>query len=147
MKTYQLFTIGYEGRDIREFVDRLKTYKVTRLLDVRQVPFSRKKGFSKSALQEILEAENIEYVHLQSLGTPTALRNELKENKDYDHFFDAYGKYLSKHLGAVKEAYEFLSEGTNCIMCFERHPHECHRQVVAKKIKEYDGNGLLINHI
>ena len=132
MKTYQLFTIGYEGRDIREFVDRLKTHNVARLLDIRQVPFSRKKGFSKSALQEILESENIEYVHLQSLGTPTALRNELKENKDYDYFFDAYGKYLSKHLEAVKEAYKFLSEGTNCIMCFERHPHECHRQVVAK---------------
>ena len=147
MESYQLFTIGYEGRDIREFVDRLKSHHITRLLDVRQVPLSRKKGFSKSALQEILESEDIEYVHLKSLGTPTVLRNELKESKDYDHFFEAYSKFLSKHLEGVKEAYQFLSEGVNCIMCFERHPHECHRQVVAKKIKEYDGNGMKIEHI
>ena len=43
-----MFTIGYEGRDVDEFVSCLMQYKVTRLIDVREIPLSRKKGFSKS---------------------------------------------------------------------------------------------------
>jgi hypothetical protein len=40
------------------------------LIDVRDVPLSRKPGFSKSALQANLEAHGIAYVHLKGLGDP-----------------------------------------------------------------------------
>jgi uncharacterized protein (DUF488 family) len=50
MATSQVFTIGYEGRDIDEFVICLKDFNITRLIDVRELPLSRKRGFSKSTL-------------------------------------------------------------------------------------------------
>ena len=50
-------------------------------------------------------------------------------------------------MDVVGEVYQHLSEGINCLMCFERMPEQCHRSCVATKIKEYDGNGLLIKHI
>jgi uncharacterized protein (DUF488 family) len=142
-----VLTIGYEGRNIDEFVSHLKKFYVTRLIDVREIPISRKKGFSKSALKERLEYENIEYIHIRSLGSPSGIRHKLKADLDYNFFFTAYDDYLSTNQDAIEEVYQYICEGVNCIMCFERLPEKCHRSMVAKKIKEYDGNGLTIKHI
>lgn len=38
MQSYELLTIGYEGREINEFVTRLKLFNVSRLIDVRETP-------------------------------------------------------------------------------------------------------------
>jgi len=143
----EMLTIGYEGREINEFISRLKHFNVTRLIDVREIPLSRKRGFSKSALKERLEYEHIDYVHLKHLGSPADIRKKLKADGDYKYFSDAYSKYLSKNLEAVKEVYQYVVHGINCIMCFERFSEKCHRSIVANKIKEYGGDGLRIKHI
>ncbi len=147
MRTRLLLTIGYEGRKINEFVDLLKEFKISRLIDVREIPLSRKHGFSKTALHNKLDDENIEYVHIKALGSPSSIRKKLKSDRDYDYFFKAYDKYLSQNMEVIKEVYKFISDGINCIMCFERFHDKCHRSAVADKIKEYDGNGLKIKHI
>lgn len=146
-KDYVLYTIGYEGRGIEEFVDRLKEFGVTRLIDVREIPLSRKKGFSKTALKQRLEEENIEYAHYRALGSPTEIRHKLRADWDYDRFFEAFSAYLAGKMEVIEEVYAYLSDGINCLMCFERMPEQCHRSCVAKKIKERDGNGLLIKDI
>lgn len=146
-KDYVLYTIGYEGRNIEEFVVRLKEFGVTRLIDVREIPLSRKKGFSKTGLGQRLKDEDIEYVHYKALGSPSEIRHKLQEDWDYDYFFEAFSNYLAGRMDVVGEVYQHLSEGINCLMCFERMPEQCHRSCVATKIKEYDGNGLLIKHI
>jgi uncharacterized protein (DUF488 family) len=147
MKDYEIYTIGYEGREIEEFVNRLKSFKITRLIDVREIPSSRKKGFSKSILSERLESENIEYLHFKVLGSPADIRDKLRTDGNYDSFFKAYSKYLAKNMDAVAEIHGFIISGVNCLMCFERLPNKCHRSAVVNKIKEYDGNGLKIKHI
>ena len=51
VKTEELiFTIGYEKSTIDEFVDRLADAEIEVLVDVRELPLSRKKGFSKNGL-------------------------------------------------------------------------------------------------
>ena len=147
MKTNELFTIGYKGRNIGEFISHLKDFNITRLIDVRKIPLSRKKGFSKSPLKEILNSENIEYVHLKSLGSPDEIRRKLKADWDYDYFFKAYSEYLLQNQDAIVEMHRYVTEGVNCVMCFERFSEKCHRSAVAKKVKEYEGNGLKIKYI
>ena len=147
MSVQVVFTIGYEGREIEDFVSRLKAYNITRLIDIREIPLSRKKGFSKSALKKRVEAENIEYVHLRSLGSPSILRHQLKADHDYEQFFSDYLSYLSKNHNSLVEAYGYLQDGPACLMCFERFPEKCHRSAVAQRIKEHDGNGLIISNI
>jgi len=147
MRIHELLIIGYEGRAIDEFVDILKQFNISRVIDVREIPLSRKPGFSKTSLRERLENENIEYIHMKALGSPSLIRNKLKTDWDYDYFFEAYRKHLSQNMQIIKEIYQFISDGVNCIMCFERLSEKCHRRVVADKIKDYDGNGLKIIHI
>lgn len=147
MATSQVFTIGYEGRDIDDFVIRLKDYHITRLIDVRELPLSRKRGFSKSVLSARLESENIQYVHIRSLGSPSDIRHQLKGDHDYERFFEAIDHYLDENEPSLLEAYRLIKDGLSCIMCFERKPEMCHRSAVVQKIKEIDGNGLIILHI
>jgi uncharacterized protein (DUF488 family) len=147
MKTYKLLTIGYEGREIDEFIDCLKQFNISRLIDVREIPLSRKRGFSKSALRKRLEIENIQYIHIKELGSPSSIRNKLKSDWDYESFLEEYSEYLSGNDASIKELYQYITDGINCIMCFERCPKECHRSVIIDKIQEYDGNRLKIKHI
>ena len=142
-----ILTIGYEGRDIDEFISRLKDFGVTRLIDVREKPQSRKKGFSKSALGEWTESEGIEYVHIREVGAPSEIRNKLKASANYDYFFRAYARHLKQQPEAIATIHHHVTSGVNCIMCFERNPLECHRLKLAETIKEYDSNGLKIKHI
>ncbi|MHB8473742.1 MAG: hypothetical protein ACYDC8_13035 [Gammaproteobacteria bacterium] len=41
----KLFTIGYEGTALDDFMRTLKAAKIDGLLDVRELPMSRRKGF------------------------------------------------------------------------------------------------------
>src|SRR5690606_12528122 len=82
----RLYTIGYEGMELHSFIGTLKAYEIDVLLDVRDFPSSRKRGFSKSPLREALEAEGIEYRHEKALGTPKPIRDKVKRDGDTGAF-------------------------------------------------------------
>ena len=69
MKT-ALFTIGYEGRALDEILAALAAAKIDRLIDIRALPLSRRRGFSKTPLRDALQGVGIEYLHLRSAGNP-----------------------------------------------------------------------------
>ena len=142
-----VFTIGYEGKNIEGFVAELRRFAIRCLIDVREIPLSRKQGFSKSALAERLERESIEYVHFKQLGSPKPVRDKLKEDGDYASFFRAMSKHLRNNADAVEKAYNYVENSRCCLMCFESTADMCHRSAVAAKIKERDGNGLMVNDI
>ena len=66
-----LFTLGYEGLTIEAFIARLQAAQVKTVVDVRELPLSRKKGFSKSAFCAVLSAHGIAYLHAPALGCPS----------------------------------------------------------------------------
>jgi uncharacterized protein (DUF488 family) len=130
-----LYTIGYEGTDIDRFVATLKAVGVTLLADVRALPLSRKKGFSKNRLRERIEEEGIQYIHLGALGDPKDGRDAARAGR-YDEFRKIYNKHLSqaKPQQALKELAVLANNRATCLMCFEREPSECHRLIVASQL-------------
>lgn len=130
-----LLTIGYEGSDLRDFLDTLVRLKVGTVVDIRELPLSRKKGFSKTALGEALEKRGIRYRHERALGCPPNIRNRLKEDGDYRRYFAAFNKYLGSQLDRVEQLVTEL-DGRVALLCFERDAEYCHRRSVAEQIKE-----------
>jgi len=63
-----LFTIGYEGISLEEYLVRLLKNDVKVLVDVRNNPLSMKYGFSKSQLKKYCASLGIEYVHIPEVG-------------------------------------------------------------------------------
>lgn len=143
-----LYTIGYEGLTQDSFLARLKKHHISIVADVRQIPLSRKKGFSKTALNELLSKENIQYINFQSLGTTKDMRDELKKTGDYKKLFNKFRRTLTDKTQDLDKINSLLKDGNNVtLLCFERDPQKCHRKVVADAVKKRDGNGLKIHHI
>lgn len=142
-----LFTIGYEGRTLIDLISCLEKYRIRSIVDVREVPNSRKQGFSKRSLSKVLQEHGIEYIHIKQLGSPRNIRHKLKEDKNYKAFFRAYSNHLDRNLIVIVEVMEHTFKATCCLMCFERNPEECHRSIIANKIKEMNHNGLKIFNI
>ena len=142
-----LYTIGYEGINIDSFIANLRDNNIECVIDVRALPLSRKPGFSKTQLSKKLQSLDIQYIHLGKLGTPKKIREELKASQNYTAFFKKMNVYLSNKQDAIDIAHDHTMNRTCCLMCFEKHVEQCHRKLIAEKIKATNGNGLLIKHI
>ena len=127
-----LHTIGYEGSSIDEFVATLDRVGINLLIDVRDIPLSRKKGFSKRALSERLLHHGIEYLHLKGLGDPKPGRLAARAGR-YDEFKRIFDLHLSSDRARLDlgRALSSTSGRRACLLCFERDHSRCHRQIVA----------------
>jgi uncharacterized protein (DUF488 family) len=145
-----VLTAGYEGYDITRFIKLLTYNEVNVLVDVREIPLSRKKGFSKSALGEAVSANEIKYEHYKELGSPKPIRDKLHIDSDYPSFFKSYKQHLDKQKGTMKIISEEINENRDkrfCFLCFERDPKTCHRSVVASEIKNFVKDEVIITNI
>src|SRR5260221_11891676 len=89
-----LRTVGYAGFDLQQFLDAVVRHHIDVLIDIREMPLSRKRGFSKTAFSTALAARDISYVHLPVLGSPKKLRHEVRETQDYGTFFAGVKRHL-----------------------------------------------------
>ena len=139
-----VYTIGYEGRSINDFLHELKIRKVKQLIDVRQLAFSRKPGFSKTALKSNLEAAGITYRHIPALGSPSDIRHVYKEGGSLDSFMDEYSTYLDTQIDAYDMLRAFVLSKPSVLMCFEKVPTMCHREILAERLLK---EGFRLTHI
>ena len=138
-KTYTnhtLFTIGYEGRSLEEYLNRLLIFGVRTLCDVRKNAYSQKYGFSKAQLQQACEGVGIKYVHIPELGIESDQRQALYSQADYDILFEKYRKTV---LASSDEQIERIikmidSDERVALTCFEKDVNQCHRTQIARRI-------------
>jgi uncharacterized protein (DUF488 family) len=142
-----LCTIGYEGRTPDALVAVLKGSGVTRVVDVRQMPLSRKPGFSKSALAEFLSSHGIEYIGFQKLGTPPAIRKPYKQSGDFTRLKRDYLAYLRTQGSEIERLRELAAHGDCALLCFERDPSKCHRSILAEILARRPGPQLRVEHL
>lgn len=136
MKT--VYTIGYEGTDIERFVKTLTAVGIEAVADVRAVPLSRKKGFSKNSLREHLEGAGIKYLAMQQLGDPKEGREAAKAG-DYDRFRKIYSGHVDQpeSVAAIEKLAATSGEQAVCLLCFERDPKTCHRLIVGERMSAF----------
>ena len=128
-----LFTIGYQQRSLSEYLDLLSKSEINVLVDVRATAWSRKPGFSKGALARALANVGIEYVHAPFVGNPKHLRAAAKSHEEclekYEELLVGRADMLEMFERLVAEYLQ--TRKRVCITCFERHPDDCHRGILA----------------
>jgi uncharacterized protein (DUF488 family) len=129
-----IYTVGYESTDVHLFVACLVESDVTVLIDVRDYPGSRKRGFSKNALADALENAGITYEHWRHLGAPKEIRHELKKTKNWLQYAEAYSTILDVQEHTLIELAVKARSERVCLMCFERDHQECHRSLVTGRL-------------
>jgi len=131
----KLYTIGYEGVAQADLIAALEAAGVRRLIDVRQLPLSRRPGFSKTPLRSALAEHGIDYVHLKALGTPPEGREAARRGR-HAEMARIYRATLADPAAMVEaERMKALAvEAPSALLCFERAPAHCHRQLLIDEV-------------
>jgi uncharacterized protein (DUF488 family) len=131
----RIFTIGYEGTTVSEFLAALEKAGIERVIDVRALPLSRRPGFSKSSLRSALEEDGIEYVHLKALGTPPEGRMAARAGRHEDLKRIYAGQLeLPEAMVQAAQMMELASQKRSALLCMEREPAHCHRTLLLEAV-------------
>ncbi|PWI49515.1 hypothetical protein CEE45_01610 [Candidatus Heimdallarchaeota archaeon B3_Heim] len=141
-----IFTIGYSGWDIDDFLNTLKDNKIGVLVDIRESTKSqRKPEFSGRLLEKRVKELGIKYFGRPQLGVPWDIRAAVFENGLSSNCFkEWYIWHVTKRdekNKAFETARELKDVGAPAFMCMERYPkpsgkqeHYCHRDFLAELI-------------
>lgn len=135
-----LYTVGYEGSDINAFLHNVEVHGIKLIIDVREKPISRKKGFSKNSLRAALNEKGIDYIHVPELGSPKEIRDKLHETWDYNEFFQQYRLYVSSEIDSIMGVLDLVEKNKSCLLCFEHDPKTCHRSIIAEYMQSYSND-------
>lgn len=142
-----LFTIGYESLKPDQFIELLKRCRVEVLLDVRELPISRKPGFAKNALAALLTKNRIEYRHAPEFGCPRDVRHSYRDSGDWARYTREFMRFLTTRETALNTFAEYIAEHRSCLLCLEEDFNFCHRKYVAEAIADRVLGGARINHL
>lgn len=131
----RIFTIGYEGTTMAEFLAALKEAGVEQVIDVRALPLSRRPGFSKSPLKNALAEADIDYVHLKALGTPADGRTAARSGRQEELERIYAGQLeLPEAIVQAEQMRELAAERPSALLCYEREPAQCHRSLLLNAV-------------
>ena len=131
--------IGYEGLTLDAFVSKLRINSIDTLVDVRLNAISRKRGFSKRALAEALEAAGIAYVHMPVLGNHRDNRagyGELRTDLAHevrDRFREALRSEAA--VAALEHVADLARDKNVALFCYEQDERHCHREQVLDAVR------------
>jgi uncharacterized protein (DUF488 family) len=137
----RIFTIGYAGKNAREFFTILKQTGIRKIIDVRLYNTSQLAGFTKKQdieyfLQTIVGAD---YVHLPVMAPTKQLLNDYKKGQisweQYEtQFKDVISqRQIEKHLAGQ-------DMDMSCLLCSEAKADNCHRRLVAEYLAKHRQN-------
>ncbi len=143
-----IYTIGYQSAAVEDLIATLKQAGVTRVLDIREVPYSRRQEFSSEPLAAALQQYGIAYTHIRELGNPPAGREAARAGHAA-----AFREIFTAHL-AGKDGQRGLSQALTlaaaepvCLLCMEKAPAHCHRSMVTAKMREATGQEIVHLHV
>jgi uncharacterized protein (DUF488 family) len=141
----RIYTIGHSTRALEEFIALLAEHGMTRLVDIRRYPGSRRyPHFSGEAMQRTLPEQGILYEHFDSLG---GRRKPLRDSQNgaWDNEqFRGYADHMA--TDEFRNAVELLlaHERGTAVMCAEAVPWRCHRNLLSDDLVR---RGIEVIHI
>lgn len=136
MSKYNLYTIGYAGFELDDFISVLKENSVGALVDVRSSPYSSfHEIYNQENLENNLKKNGIYYLFLgESLGARPKDRSLYTDNVvDFTKV-----KNSSPFIQGCHRIHDGLRKIAICMMCAEKDPITCHRTIlVADAFRNY----------
>ena len=148
MATNILFTIGHSTHSIEKFIELLNAHHVQHLVDVRSIPKSRHvPQFNTDTLAASLNAANIAYTHLKSLGGRRHSRKDSTNTGWRNTSFRGYADYMAtpQFTEGIAALSAIARAATTAIMCAEAVPWRCHRSLIADAmtLQDWDVRDIL----
>jgi uncharacterized protein (DUF488 family) len=120
-------------------VKLLASNKVSVLVDVRQNPVSRKKGFSRNQLEKTVSDFGITYLHCPELGTPSSIRKMYAATGNINKALLQYENHLRAERQALDALLQEVQSQRFCLLCLEADHKASHRSIIAQVLSEMTG--------
>jgi uncharacterized protein (DUF488 family) len=110
------------------------------VLDIRDLPLSRRAGFSKRQLWAAVEEAGMRYVHLKGLGTPKEGRTAARLG-DHERFWRIVDRQMTTPEAErdLHRAAAITREAPSCLLCYEADHRHCHRARVCEALERRFG--------
>lgn len=139
-----IYTIGYGGRSMSQFLELLHRYGIEFLIDVRSHPHSRaNQQFSKSTLEGALCQNGVRYVFMGDTlgGRPDNSTCYVDRRVNYAKVREM--EFYQQGVSRLRIAWE--KQIPVALMCAEIKPQECHRsKLIGNTLHEQD---IVVAHI
>ena len=140
-----VYTIGYTSFDVEKFVEVLRKFKITCLIDVRSTPKSSYyKDYDDSNLIPLLKSKVIVY---RNYKDEFGARQENKEFYNDKGFLDfnlfSKSQQFNNGIDKIKKAQDM--KYVVCLMCAEKDPINCHRTILIAR--NLDKQRFNVKHI
>jgi uncharacterized protein (DUF488 family) len=138
LSSRRIYTVGHSTRSIEDYLELLGSFQITRLVDVRTIPRSRRNPqFNKDSLPASLNLRSICYTHMPGLGGLRKPRPDSANLAWRNSSFRGYADYMGteefeRNLGFLIKIVE--EEPAVAIMCAELLPWRCHRSLIADRL-------------
>lgn len=142
-----LWTIGHSTRTRDELIGLLATHGITRLVDVRTVPRSRRNPqFDRETLPGALERAGVAYTHAAGLGGLRRPRPDSLNLGWKNPGFRGYADYMQtpEFEHHLHDLLLLAAESSVAVMCAEAVPWRCHRSLIADAAT---ARGITVRHI
>jgi uncharacterized protein (DUF488 family) len=132
-----LYTIGHSVHSAEVFLSLLREHGIAVLVDVRRYPGSRRHPhFGREALEVVLHAAGVAYVHEPDLGGRRSPRRNSPNTALRSFGFRGYADHtLTLPFHAALQRLVATARTTpTAIMCAEAVPWRCHRQLIGDQL-------------
>jgi uncharacterized protein (DUF488 family) len=151
-----VLTVGHSTRTLEEFIDILRVYGVTLLVDVRTVPHSRHNPqFNKEVLPNGLKPYGVRYIHMPEIGGLRHPKHDSVNMAWKNSGFRGYADYMQtqEFTDNLLKIISLARENRLALMCAEALPWRCHRSLISDalvvrhvKVEHIIGKESVINH-
>jgi len=142
-----VLTIGHSTRPLREFLALLQAHGVTRVVDVRTIPGSRRNPqFSKDSLASELQKAGVGYTHLPGLGGLRRAKPDSTNIGWRNASFRGFADYMQtpEFTRSLEELIQLARHDRPALMCAEAVPWRCHRSLISDALSV---RGIPVEHI
>jgi uncharacterized protein (DUF488 family) len=142
-----LWTIGHSTLSIEEFIERLKSFDIEVLADVRSFPGSRRyPHFNQENLSIVLPDVQIRYQHFRELGGRRRARPDSLNVAWRNESFRGYADYMetAEFRRGIERLLAIAGKRRVAVMCSEAVWWRCHRSLISDYLKV---KGIEVMHI
>jgi uncharacterized protein (DUF488 family) len=142
-----IFSIGHSNLPLENFIEILKLYAISKVVDIRSIPRSRNNPqFNQENLILRLPMESLEYLHMPGLGGLRKAKQDSVNTGWENLSFRGYADYMltDEFNESLRLLINMAKHQKVCLMCAETVPWKCHRFLIADSLYI---NGVETEHI
>jgi uncharacterized protein (DUF488 family) len=119
----EIYTLGTSNRNLKDFLEILKEYKIEAMIDVRHWPTSKLfPHFKKESLEKFLKENNIDYFHIEKLGG--------YREGGYENYMKS-----EEFKEGLKKLIKIAKNKRTAIVCAKKFPWKCHRAFISQELE------------